>query len=128
MNPTDDELRRLFDEERRSDEASAPPFRSLLARRPERPPAGSRRLRLPLAAAALAVMAAAIVVAIGVRSLRRPPEIPPARIEARIESWKAPTDFLLEPSFMEPINTVPALAAPVPDYSSLLAETKGRKS
>ena len=73
-------------------------------------------------------MAAAVVVVIGVRGLRRPPEIPPARIEARIETWKAPTDFLLEPSFTEPLNAVPTLAEPVPDYSSLLAESKGRKS
>jgi hypothetical protein len=119
VNRPDDDLKKLFEEARRESEGAAPPFRRVVERRPARSPVIPRPIRLALAGAA-----AVVVVVIGVRSFRRPPEIP----LARIETWRAPTDFLLEPSFTDPFNTLPTLAAPVPDYSSLLAETKGRKS
>jgi hypothetical protein len=121
MNRPDDDLRRLFEETRRSDEEKAPPFRRVLERDLSRRPSPGWTVRV-LAAAAAAVMVIAVV--ISARSLHRPQEIS----QARIETWKAPTDFLLEPSFTELFDSVPTLSNPVPDYSALLTKRKGNKS
>jgi hypothetical protein len=115
----DDDLRELFDEARRADEQKAPPFRRILQSRAPAAFAPSRRI-----ARALAVAAAATAVVILARSPRRPPGAPPDHIE----SWKAPTDFLLGASFTALFDTVPNLTPPVPDYSPLLEEEKGSTS
>lgn len=117
----DDDLRGLFDEARRADEKKAPPFRRVLGRDVSRRPSSGWTGRI-LAAAAAGVTA--IVVVVAARSLQRPQEIP----TARIETWTPPTDFLLEGSFTELFDTLPALSKPVPDYSPLLTNEKGSKS
>ena len=119
--PDDDDLRGLFDEARRADEGKAPPFRRFLERDvPRRASSGWTGRVLAVAATAVT----AIVVVLSAGSLHRPQETP----QARIETWRAPTDFLLEASSMELFSTTPALSKPVPDYSPLLANEKGSKS
>ena len=122
MKRPDDDLRQLFLEEKRTDEERAPSFERVLARAPSGRFSGSRRNPRVLAAAAAA--AAVVAAAIFVPSLRRTPEAPPARIE----TWKAPTDFLLERTSPEVFETIPALSSPPPDYAPLLDREKGSKS
>jgi hypothetical protein len=117
--PPDDDLRGLFDEARRADEEKAPPFRRVLERGSARRFATPRRI-----GRALAVGAASILIVISARMLHRSPPIP----VGRIETWKPPTDFLLEAAFTELFDTIPELPKPVPDYSLLLAKEKGDKS
>lgn len=118
MSPTGDEdLRQLFEERRTSREEKAPPFRKVLER-------GGSAARLNRIGAGRLVMAAAAIVALAVSLtlLRRTsPDI-------RIGDWKAPTDFLLEASYPDLLDTTPALLEAVPDYSSLLATEKGTTS
>ena len=116
MSPKDPdrELTRLFEEQRRADEASAPDFRELLARpRPLRASLARGIPRPALAAAAAAVVAAALF-------LRRPPR-PPApepglpAAAAALASWKAPTDVLLETPGAELLGRLPVLLSPAPE-------------
>lgn len=119
MSPVGDEgLRRLFEERRTSNEEKAPPFPRFL----ERGRSGARPARIgpaSLVTAAAAIFALAVSVAL----LYRRPQ--PA---TRIEDWKAPTDFLLEASYPDLLDTTPVLPEAVPDYSPLLAKEKGSKS
>lgn len=120
--PDDDDLRGLFERARRADEEKAPPFRRVLGRGETR--RHSRPVWIGRAFAVAATAVTVIVVVISARSLHRPQEIP----QARIETWKAPTDFLLEASSTELFDSLPTLSNPVPDYSPLLTNEKGSKS
>jgi hypothetical protein len=118
MSPVgDDDLRRLFEERRTSSEEKAPPFHDLVERGRSVPrPA---RIGFPtLAAAGSAIVAVAISLAL----FHRRPE--PA---IGIGEWKAPTDFLLDASYPDLLDTTPALLEAVPDYAPLLATQKGTK-
>jgi len=119
MSPAGDEdLRRLFEERRMSDEEKAPPFRIIFGRR--RPDARTVRIRpARLVAAAAAILAVAVSVSLFHR--RPQPDID-------IGEWKAPTDFLLEASYQDLLETTPALLEAVPDYAPLLATEKGTTS
>ena len=121
--PRDDEIRRLFEEARRNDEANAPPFRRVLERDASRRHA-PRWIGRAIATAAAA--AAVVVLTLAVRLLRPTPEAP----TARIEEWKPATDVLLEASFTDLFDATPVLPEPVPDYAPLLAKQKekGTKS
>lgn len=116
--PPDDDLHALFDEARRADEEGAPPFRRVLEPQVARKFARPRWMGRPFAAAA-----AAVVVAILVRTFHRLPETP----RPGVETWKPPTDFLLEASFTNSLDETPMLPEPVPDYSRLLEKEKGSK-
>jgi hypothetical protein len=118
--PRDDEIRRLFEEARRNDEAKAPAFRRVLDRD------ASRRHAPRWIGRALAAAAAVIVLTLAVRLLRPTPEAP----TVRIEEWKPATDVLLEASFTDLFDVTPVLPEPVPDYAPLLAKQKekGTKS
>ena len=112
---TDDDLRRLYAERRRADEAAAPPFRRILGRPPRRAPGRLGR--------ALAAAAALVVLAVGARLLTRAPEPPPAEVG----NWAAPTDFLLDSPYPGLTDTTPRLVEPVPDYSLLLRDESPSK-
>lgn len=116
MSPAGEEdLRRLFEERRTTAEEKAPSFRRLL----ERGRSGARRARIGppgFVAAAAATLALAVSLAL----FHRGPQ--PA---IRLEEWKAPTDFLLDVSYPNLLDTTPAPPEAVPDYSQLLATEKG---
>lgn len=119
MSPAGDEdLRRLFEERRASDEEKAPPFRIVFGRR--RPGARAARIRL---ARFVAAAAAILAVAISVSLFHRRPQP-----DIGIGEWKAPTDFLLEASYPDLLDTTPVLLEAVPDYAPLLATEKGTTS
>jgi hypothetical protein len=119
MSPVGDEdLRRLLEERRTTNEEQAPPFRKLL----ERGRSGARPARIGPAGLVTAA-AATLALAVSLALLHRRPQ--PA---TRIEDWKAPTDFLLEASYPDLLDTTPVLPEAVPDYSPLLAKEKGSKS
>jgi hypothetical protein len=124
MMNDDRELARLLAELRRSDEASAPGFRNVLARPRARP----RRLRLSLLRIATAVVLLGLIGA-AIRLARRPsPEI---RLEAAaraIAEWKAPTDSLLHTPRSALLDSIPQLATPVPNYSTLEAAWPEREA
>ena len=116
MSPVGDEdLRRLFEKRRTVDEEKAPPFRKLL----ERGRSGARPARIGPAGLVTAA-AAALALAVSLALLHRTP--PPA---VRIEDWRAPTDFLLDVSYPNLLDTTPVPPEAVPDYSLLLATEKG---
>jgi hypothetical protein len=115
---SDEDLRRLFEERRMSGEEKAPPFRGLA----ERPRSGARPARnafpkLLMAATALL----AIAVTFALFHTRPQPDV-------AIWEWKAPTDFLLEASYPDLLDTTPALLEAVPDYAPLLETKKGTTS
>lgn len=120
MSPiSDEELRRLFEERRTSGERKAPRFRAV----PERGRSGgTRAARVGIAGLVMAA-AAILVFAVSLALLHRRPEA-----EVHIGEWKAPTDFLLEASYPELLDTTPALLEAVPDYAPLLATEKGTTS
>ncbi len=120
MNPNDvdGELTRLFAEQRRADEASAPGFHELVARARARTkgrdiagqtPEGRWAWRAALAAAA------SFALAVGISILRPPPapSLPPDAVT--IASWKAPSDVLLQTPGAELLGQVPVLL-PVPPF------------
>jgi hypothetical protein len=121
MNPKDleSELTRLFEEQRRSDEASAPGFRELMARAraatkgrdaaPEAPE-GRWAWRVVVAVAA----AASVALAAGLYLLRRPPEPRMPSNAATLADWKAPTDILLQTPGAELLDRLPVLLTSVP--------------
>lgn len=105
----DQKLARLFKEQRRADEAFAPPFRELLARARARSAPQRRRIRWPaLAAAAIAIVAAVL--------LLRPPPPEPSRAvaAATLAAWKAPTDVFLQTPGVELLDRLPVLVSSVP--------------
>jgi hypothetical protein len=118
----DRELSRLFDELRRSDEASAPAFRSVLSRPRTRP----RRPWLSLLRVATAVVLLGLI-GVVVRLARRP--TPETRLEATARTltrWKAPTDSLLRTPGSELLTSIPRLVTKILDYSSLQWSGRGR--
>ena len=124
----DDELRRVYRAQRQADEKSASPFRRVLEQGAGRRIAPPRR-RVWIRSARLATIGATTLVAAFLFStwgLHRPPAAPMAPAPAaRIETWQPATAFLLDPSFDDLLDTVPALPRPVPDYSPLLRAEKG---
>jgi hypothetical protein len=111
----DRELARLFREVRRADEAAAPGFGQVLARRRTESGASGR----PRLFASAAVALIAIVVLIGGLLLRRPPATEPPERPIALGDWRAATDVLLRTPGSELLDSMPALPAPVPDYSSI---------
>ena len=123
----DREIARLFDEERRADEASAPALRELLARPSPRTPWKRGIGRIALAAAAAAAATAGVLLLRPVHSRDGGPgaELPPAA--SQLASWKAPTDALLRTPGSELWTRVPILisrASPV-DPAHPAQTTKG---
>lgn len=115
MNPNDldRELTRLFTEQRRADEASAPGFHELLDRaragasgRAFAPEARQGRWAWRAAVAA----AASLALATGLSFLRPPPE--PRLLSKNaptLAAWKAPTDALLQTPGAELLGGLPVL-------------------
>ena len=121
----DREIARLFDEERRADEASAPALRELLAR----PTSGRTHWKRGVGRIALAAAAATAAFLLlrpaRTNDLRPETELPPAA--SQLASWRAPTDALLRTPGSELWTRVPILvsrAAPL-DPAHPVQTTKG---
>ena len=101
MNPHDDphetELRRLFAERERRDEAAAPSYERVV-HRPARARHGRRRL-------ALASCAAGVLLLTLLAVWRGRSGVAP---EPALSTWKAPTDFLLAVPGNELLNSTPS--------------------
>ncbi|HEX3528508.1 MAG TPA: hypothetical protein VH988_15695 [Thermoanaerobaculia bacterium] len=101
MNPNDDsretELRRLFAERERRDEAASPSYERVV-HRPARARQGRRRL-------ALAACAAGVLLLTLLAVWRERPGVAP---EPALSTWKAPTDFLLAVPGNELLNSTPS--------------------
>jgi hypothetical protein len=114
MSPEDldREIARLFAEQRRSDEASAPALRELMAR-PRRLRTSWSLARIALVGATAAAAIAAILLLRAARAREGGPEtaLPPAA--SQLANWKAPTDSLLRTSGSELWTRVPILVSPV---------------
>jgi len=105
------EIARLFEEARRADESSAPPFRKVLARRRGRKAPRRWLLGRP---ALLAVTVVLVVAALRLTRAARPTAHEtalPATARA-IASWKAPTDALLQTPGSDLWSRSPVLALP----------------
>ena len=118
MNPKDleSELTRLFEEQRRADEASAPGFRELMARARGAPQgrgfAPARKGRWVWRAVVAA--AASVAFAAGLYLLRLPPEARMPSNARMLADWKAPTDVLLQTPGAELLGRLPAFLPSVP--------------
>jgi hypothetical protein len=115
----DSDLRKLFQEAREADEASAADFHTI-RRRAAEGQATSRRLRWGLialpAAAALAVGLGLLVAGRG--SDTPSPEAVPSEVSAlTLDEWTAPTDFLLETPGRELLGQFPPIGASIPNVS-----------
>jgi hypothetical protein len=121
-------LRRLFQEAREADEASAPRFGAV----PRRRIPIYRRWREYATASVVAALA--LVVALFVRP--QAPEGPPSNavpVETNVltfERWTAPTDFLLETPGRELLSSTPAIGLDIPELSVLesLSNPKGTRT
>jgi anti-sigma-K factor RskA len=104
----DPEITRLFDEQRRADEATAPALRELLAR-PRGLQATGRRgaWRIALVAVTVAAAIAGALLLRPARHLGQETELPPAA--SQLASWKAPTDALLKTPGSDLWTRVPVL-------------------
>jgi hypothetical protein len=104
----DREIARLFEAQRRADEASAPAFRDLLARPRNAKTASPRRVLRPAlaAAAVLLIIAAALLL----RSRAREPES--LATASALAAWRAPTDVLLRTPGAELTSRLPVLVSP----------------
>ena len=118
MNPKDldSELTRLFEEQRRADEASAPDFRELMARARA---AAKGRDFAPVrqgrwARRAVFTAAASVALAIGLSLLRPAPEPRIPSNAPTLADWKAPTDVLLQTPGAELLGRLPVLLSSVP--------------
>lgn len=123
MNRRDEdrEITRLLGELRRSDEAAAPDFRSVLARARVSRVTRRSAWRLAAIAVTLVVVAGALLLA------RRPDSEADLQAAAQtIVGWKAPTDSLLRTPGSELLRSTPRLATDIPDYSALEAGAFGR--
>ena len=117
MNPKDleSELTRLFEEQRRADEALAPGFRELMARARAatkgRDFAAAREGRW--AGRAVVAAAASVALAAGLYLLR--PQEPRMPSNApTLADWKAPTDVLLQTPGAELLGRLPVFLPSVP--------------
>ncbi len=99
----DDDLRQAFTALRRADAAHTPSFSDVMAG--GRAAAPGRRL-IPLLGGALAAACVVASIVVGVQA-RRAPYPPPAL--ASMETWTAPTDFLLRTPGSEVLGTVPRI-------------------
>ncbi len=99
--PMDGDLRDRFAALRREDAMGAPTFDAMRASAVQQRSAGPR---LMLWAPALAIVAGAVMVAIGVLRTR-PPREPLVSLAAT--RWRSPTDFLLRVPGTEYLETVP---------------------
>jgi hypothetical protein len=109
--PDDDvreaELRRLFAERRQRDEAASPGYERL-RNRPARARGGRWWTPVPWAGALLLL---AVVLAVVWRLGSAPPRVPPGG-RPTIETWKAPTDFLLAVPGGELLDSTPTFPDP----------------
>lgn len=123
MSPSDldRELRRLFDEARREDEASAPAFREVLHR--SSPPRRSSALR---PAAALTAAALAAAAGFGILLLRPPSRGPLPPVAVSVAEWRSPTGALLQTPTDPLLESVPDLSPSVPNYSRFEAVSESR--
>ncbi|MDX2059293.1 MAG: hypothetical protein SFV24_15900 [Gemmatimonadales bacterium] len=117
MTERDDDIRELFHGARRADTAWTPSFERVRAGRPRRPAPRGRLL-----AAAVVTMAAAVVLAVVVRS--RAPQVPPELVHMEVGQLRMPSDFLLDVLGAETLRSVPAIGRS-DDWFPALAETKG---
>jgi hypothetical protein len=115
-DPREAELRRLFAERQRRDEAAAPGYERLLHR-----PAHARHggWRLSPARWAAAGILLFVLVALALLWRAQPGTAPPALSPdlPTLETWKAPTDFLLSVPGGELLDSTPAF--PDPDLPTL---------
>jgi len=122
----DRELVRLFEELRRADDASAPPFRRVL----ERPQARARAPSLGSVAAVSASVLALLI--LWLAGSWRPPRGTQRASAGTVGlgDWKSPTDFLLLTPGGELLDSKPTLLERVPDYSQIksLIREKGARS
>jgi hypothetical protein len=115
-NDLDNELTRLFTEQRRADEASAPDFRELLVRAR----AGTRgRAFTPgregrWAWRAAIAATASLALATGLYLFRPPPEPRLLSNVPTLAAWKAPTDALLQTPGAELLGQLPVLLPSIP--------------
>ena len=125
----DREIARLFVEQRRADEASAPALRELLARpNSSRTPwkRGIGRIALAAAAAAAATAGVLLLRPVHLRDGGPGAELPPAA--SQLASWKAPTDALLRTPGSELWTRIPILvsrSSPLADPAHPVETTKG---
>ena len=122
----DSDLRKLFQEAREADEASATDFQRI-RRRPAEGQARSPRFRWGLialpAAAALAVGLGLLVAGRGSDPPSR--EAVPSEVSAlTLDEWTAPTDFLLETPGRELLGSFPPIGARIPELSVTHPSTK----
>lgn len=117
MNPKDldSELTRLFEQQQRADEASAPDFRELMARaraaakgRDLAPAREGRWARRVVLTAALFALATGLSLLRPARESRRPSNA------VTLADWKAPTDVLLQTPGAELLARLPVLLPSVP--------------
>ena len=123
----DRELARLFEAERREDEANAPDFRELVGR-PGRhfrgPAVAPSRLALAATLAAVLVIAALVGRAASSRREASPP-VAPAE-PARLADWRSPTGFLLRTPGSELLERAPVLVPrPLATEATGPSPTKG---
>lgn len=116
MSPEDldREIERLFDEQRRADEASAPALRELMARPRRLGTSWKRSLaRVALIGTAAAAATVAVILLRPARLREGGPDtaLPPAAVQ--LARWKAPTDSLLRTPGSELWTRVPILVSPV---------------
>lgn len=109
-DPQEAELRRLFAERERRDEAASPGYERVV-HRPARARDGRRRLALASCAAAAALLLALLAV-----WRDRPGAAPapafPAPDRPTLATWKAPTDFLLAVPGGALLDSTPAFPDP----------------
>ena len=106
----DREIARLFAEQRRADEASAPALRELIAR-PRRRKASWSIARIALIGATAAAATAAVLLLRPAHDVGQDAALPPAA--SQLANWKAPTDSLLQTPGSELWTRVPILVSPV---------------
>ena len=118
----DSDLRKLFQEAREADEASAPDFRRI-RRRAAEGRAKSPRLRWGLIALpAAGVLAVGLSLLVAGRGSDTPAResVPSEASEVsalRLDDWTAPTDFLLETPGRELLGSFPPIGTSIPDVS-----------
>ena len=114
MSPEDldREIARLFDEQRRADEASAPALRELMAR-PRRLQTSWSLARITLVGATAAAAIAAILLLRPGRARDAGTETPLPPAASQLANWKAPTDSLLRTSGSDLLTRVPILISPI---------------
>lgn len=116
----DSRLSRLFAEARQLDETRAPSLLRLRARRSASP--------RPILVALPAIATMLVLAAAGVFLWPRlAPETPSPTPGMSLESWEAPTDFLLSTPGSELLGPPPALPGPMPQLPRVerSIETKG---